>query len=155
MCRFDPLRDVQFTVEDVIDEKGTTGLYIQYAYARVQSIFRKGGYLQEGEQAVDPGRWETADLSLLTHPQERALLLLMARLPALVAQVIDGLTVHALADYAHELAETSNLFYEKCPVLRSDVPDALRQSRLALAATTAQVMRNVAALLGIALPERL
>lgn len=155
MCRYDPLRDVQFTVEDVIDERGVTALYIQYAYARAQSIFRRGGYLREGDREVDAGAWRDADLALLTHSRERALVLLIARLPVVITQVIEGLAVHTLADYAHELAESFSLFYEACPVLRSDVPEDLRAARLALAAATARVMRNVAGLLGIALPERL
>ncbi len=48
MCRADPLRNVFFTIDEVIDEKGHTGLYMQYAYARTQSIFKRGGYLADG-----------------------------------------------------------------------------------------------------------
>jgi arginyl-tRNA synthetase len=155
MCRFDPLRDIEFTVEDVIDERGTTGLYVQYAYARVQSIFRKGGYLQDEAPRIAATPWDGADAGLLTHPHERALVMLLARFPAVVTLVVDSLSVHALADYAHELSEQFNLFYEACPILRSDVPEDLRLARLALAAATAQTLRNVAGLLGLELPERL
>jgi arginyl-tRNA synthetase len=151
MCRYDPLKNVTFTIDDVIDEKGTTGVYVQYAYARVQSIFRKGGY--SGDATGD--LWLDADLTLLTQTQERALVSLIARLPWVVGQVLEHLTIHSLADFAHELAETFSLFYEACPILRSDVSPELRAARLSLAAATAQTMRNVALLLGLALPERL
>ncbi|HXT36208.1 MAG TPA: arginine--tRNA ligase [Chloroflexota bacterium] len=155
MCRYDPLRNVSFTIDEVIDGKGHTGLYVQYAYARTQSIFRKGGYLGNGDTALDERSWATADPALLVHERERTLLLLLARLPGVVTQVLEGLSIHLLADYAHELAEQFALFYEECPILRSDVPPGPRQARLALVAATAQTMRNVCALLGLALPDRL
>lgn len=152
MCRYDPLKNITFTIEDAIDEKGNTALYIQYAYARAQSIFRKGGHadLPPGEEP-----WAAADPALLEHPREWALIALIARLPWVVAQVVEHLTIHSLAEFAHELAESFSLFYEACPILRSDVPPDLRLARLALAAATAQTMRNVAALLGLSLPDRL
>jgi arginyl-tRNA synthetase len=155
MCRYDPLRNVSFTIDEVIDGKGHTGLYVQYAYARTQSIFRKGGYAGDGDSGLDGSSWANADPALLTHERERALVLILARLPGVVAQVLDGLSIHLLADYAHDLAEHFALFYEECPILRSDVPPELRQARLALVAATAQTMRNVCALLGLALPDRL
>src|SRR6185437_16046376 len=71
MCRADPLRNVFFTIDEVIDERGHTGLYMQYAYARTQSIFKRGGYLSEGAADVDTASWANADLSLLQHPRER------------------------------------------------------------------------------------
>jgi arginyl-tRNA synthetase len=154
MCRFDPLKNITFTIEDVLDEKGTTALYMQYAYARVQSIFRRGGYTDVA-YAVGEAPWDGADAALLEHAREQALLRLIARLPQVVEHVLDNLAIHTLADYAHELAETFSLFYEACPILRSDVSPELRAARLALAQTTARTMRNVAALLGIDLPERL
>jgi arginyl-tRNA synthetase len=156
MCRFDPLRDVSFTIGDVIDEKGVTGLYFQYSYARVQSIFRKGGYASIGETApVDHAAWADADCALLVHQSERAMIMLLARFPSIVEQVVASLEVHTLADYAHQLAETFNIFYDSCPVLRSDVEPELKRARLALVAATAQTMRNVAQTLGLALPDRL
>ncbi len=155
MCRFDPLRNVSFTIEEVIDERGHTGLYVQYAYARAQSIFRKGGYLGEGQSIVEGDAWDDADPALLVHPRERDLLLLIARFPGVTAQVLEGLAVHALADYAHDLADHFTLFYEACPILRSDVPGDLRLARLALVAATAQCLRNVCGLLGLPLPDRL
>jgi arginyl-tRNA synthetase len=155
MCRYDPLRDIEFTIEDVIDGKGTTGLYVQYAYARAQSIFRKGVYPVDDPAESAPRPWDAANVATLSHAHERALVMLLARFPATVTLVVDTLSVHALADYAHELSEQFNLFYEACPILRSDVPEDLRLARLALAAATAQTLRNVAGLLGLDLPERL
>ena len=153
MCRSDPLKDITFTVEDVIDERGATALYIQYAYARLQSIFVKGGYEQYMRGGAAP--WDSADLSLLVDPQERALVRLVARLPLVVLQVVEALRIHTLADYGHDLAETFSLFYDACPILRSDVPPELKLARLVLAATVAQTIRNVASLLGLGLPDRL
>ena len=153
MCRSDPLKDITFTIEDVIDEHGTTAVYIQYAYARMQSIFAKGGY--EAQMHGDVTPWDAADLALLIQPQEQALIRVVARLPFAVAQAVDALRIHTLADYGHELAESFNLFYGACQILRSDVPPELKLARLALAAAVAQTIRNVAALLGLGLPDRL
>ena len=154
MCRADPARDVQFTVQEAIDEKGNTGVYILYAYARVRSIFRKGGY--EALLAGSEERpWHDADLGLLVHEAERVVVALLARLPDVVTLAVEGLAIHALAGYGHDLADSFSQFYDKCPMLRSDVPPDLKLARLALAEATAQAMRNVAGLLGLALPERL
>ena len=144
-----------FTIDEVIDERGHTGLYMQYAYARTQSIFKRGGYLSEGAVEVDVAAWANADVGLLVHPRERDLIFLISRLPSIVSQVLDGLAVHSLADYGHDLAEHFASFYEECPILRSDVPGDLKLARLALVEVSAQTLRNVSSLLGLPLPDRL
>ena len=114
MCRFDPLEDITFTIEDVIDEKGTTALYIQYAYARMQSIFRKGGY--EAQMHGDVTPWDAADLALLIQPQEQALIRVVARLPFAVAQAVERIA------YPHPCRLRARVGRILQPLLRS-LPD--------------------------------
>ena len=83
---------------------------------------------------------------------ERALLREISRLPATVAYVARTTHVHALAGYAHSLAETFNRFYESSPVLTAEGP---RASRLALVAATRTTLGNTLGLLGIDALERM
>ncbi len=86
---------------------GNTAPYLQYAHARIRSIFRRAGI---GQPTVAP--------ISITHPAEHALALELVNFGAVVADVEQSLEFHRLAGYLHTLAATFSGFYEHCPVLR-------------------------------------
>jgi arginyl-tRNA synthetase len=123
--------------------------YVQYAHARIASILR---------HARDLG-WELdarADLSLLHHPSELALILKMIELPEVIQQAAAKLSPHFLPFYAQELAATFHVFYHDCRVVSSDPDDAgLTQARLQLVRAVKQVLARVLHLMGMSAPERM
>ena len=133
--------------------------YVQYAHARVASVLR-----QADERGFDPGTPEDADLTLLDHPAERALLRAMSSLPHVLADAAEARATQRLTRYAEELAGTFHRFYAECRVLADD-PDADEATRAAMAASSRarywlvtaakQVLANTLAVLRVSAPERM
>jgi arginyl-tRNA synthetase len=123
---------------------GNTGPYLQYATARIRSIFRRAG-MAPGD-ADGPIR--------LTEGAERALALRLLGFGSAVAQVSDAAEPHKLAAFLFETASAFTTFYEHCPVLQA-ADEPTRHSRLALSALTLQVLLKGLDLLGIPVPERM
>jgi arginyl-tRNA synthetase len=122
---------------------GTTGPYLQYATARIRSIFHKGG--RAPAAAAGP--------IVITEPAERALALRLLGFGRAVHDVAVAAEPHKLAAYLFEVASAFTGFYEHCPVL--DAEPAVRDSRLALAALTLRVLDTGLDLLGVPVPERM
>ncbi|MBB6118170.1 arginine--tRNA ligase [Nocardiopsis algeriensis] len=131
-----------FDFDRMLALTGNTGPYLQYAQARIRSIFRKGGL--EPERA----RGEIA----IGHPSERELALKLLAFGGVVAQVGDLLQPHRLCAYLFDLAQTLTAFYEHCPVLTAPT-EAERESRLALVAVALRVLVQGLDLLGVEAPE--
>jgi arginyl-tRNA synthetase len=122
---------------------GNTGPYLQYATARIRSIFHKAGR----DPAAITGPVATAE------PAERALALSLLGLGRAIAEVSAGAEPHKLAGYLFDVASAFTAFYEHCPVLSAE--PAVRESRLALSALTLRVLKTGLDLLGIPVPERM
>lgn len=122
---------------------GNTGPYLQYATARIRSIFARGG--QDPAAAAGQVR--------LTEPAERALALQLAGFGKAVTETAETAEPHKLAGYLFDTASAFTTFYEQCPVLTAD-GDA-RESRLALCALSLRVLVTGLGLLGIPVPERM
>jgi arginyl-tRNA synthetase len=123
---------------------GNTGPYLQYATARIRSIFARA--------ELDPAL--AAGPIIVSEPAERALALRLLGFEAAVSQSADTVEPHKLAAYLFDLASDFTAFYEQCPVLKA--ADAkTRQSRLAMAALTLKVLALGLDLLGIPVPERM
>ncbi|WP_026268539.1 arginine--tRNA ligase [Micromonospora sp. CNB394] len=135
-------KDYVLDWERMLSLDGNTAPYLQYAYSRVRSIFRRAG------AAARPD----ADVSL-AEPAERALAMELVGFAAVVEEVAGSLEFHRLTAYLHRLAVAFSAFYERCPVLRAEGP--VRESRLVLCDLTGQVLRQGLDLLGIRTPERL
>jgi arginyl-tRNA synthetase len=131
-------KPVVFRWEDALSFEGRSGPFVQYSYARASSVLRKGD-VEHGPFHADPAR--------LSHPDERALVRVLARFPATVARAARTMHVHSIAGYAHDLADHFNRFYHAVPVLRSGEE---RESRVALVAAVRQTLGNALDLLGIA-----
>ena len=132
-----------FDLDRMVSLTGNTGPYLQYAAARIRSIFRSAGI--SPEQADAP--------IVLTEPAERALALALLDFGDVVVHVGDRLEPHRLCGYLFDLAQHFSAFYEQCPVLKADTE--ARASRLALCAATLAVLDQGLELLGIARPEQM
>jgi arginyl-tRNA synthetase len=132
-----------FDFDRMLALTGNTGPYLQYAAARIRSMFRKAG--------LSPA--EVRPTVTVTEEAERALGLSLLDFGDVVAQVGRTYEPHRLCAYLFDLAQTFTTFYERCPVLRAD-PD-VRDSRLTLSAATLAVLVRGLDLLGITAPEQM
>lgn len=142
----DRIKDYVFDFDRMLAAEGRTGPYLQYAHARIRSIFRKGA--ESGVTRADNAKLQ------LGEPAERKLALELLDFGAAVLEAGDSLRPHRLAGYLYDLATAFTAFFETCPVLKA--PDeATRASRLELCELTARVLARGLGLLGIAAPERM
>ena len=137
-------RDYVFAWDRMLALNGNTAPYLQYAHARICSIFRRGGI---DEEAI-------AGPPAVTHPAERALALKLLEFPEVVAEVEKELRPHTLCTYLYELAATFSTFYDNCPVLTAET-DAIRASRLFLCRVARETLARGLDLLGIQAPREM
>ena len=131
-----------FDWDRMLSLEGNTSLYQQYAYARIRSIFRKYGGEVTGEVKIGD-------------ELERRLTLKLLQLEDVLRAAAREAMPHYITTYLYELATLFMKFYENNPILREDVPEDLRQSRLILARCTAETLRLALEILGIKVLERL
>jgi arginyl-tRNA synthetase len=139
----DHVKGYVFDYDRMLAFEGNTGPYMQYAHARVRSIFRKGDVSSVPPEAIK-----------VVAPAERALALALLKFPTALAGVAADLEPHILCTYLYDLATSFSTFYEACPVLKAPTPEE-RLSRLALCDLTARVIARGLELLGIEAPERM
>jgi arginyl-tRNA synthetase len=135
-----------FDWDRMLAAEGRTGPYLQYAHARIQSIFRKAaeaGVARKPRAAI-----------AVAEAAERKLALELLDFGTAVVEAGETLRPHRLAGYLYDLATAFTAFFETCPVLKAP-DDATRASRLALCELTARVLARGLNLLGIAAPERM
>jgi arginyl-tRNA synthetase len=136
--------DYVFDLDRMLALQGNTGPYLQYAVARIRSIFRKAGI--DASDAAGP--------IAVTEPAERALALQLLGFSGAIDALIADVMPHRLCAYIYALADAYTTFYETCPVLKA--PDeAARASRLALCAVTLRTLVTGLGLLGVPTPERM
>ncbi|KLN36401.1 arginine--tRNA ligase [Cellulosimicrobium funkei] len=135
-------RDYVFDVDQMVASSGNTGVYLQYAHARVRSILRKAGEKAQGVDDAAPA-----------HPAEKDLGLTLDAFEATLRDVAATLEPHRLCGYLYDVATAFTRFYELCPVLKAE--GAARGNRLALCTLTSRTLATGLDLLGIAAPERL
>ncbi|MFJ6843127.1 arginine--tRNA ligase [Streptomyces griseoluteus] len=137
------VRDYKFDLDQMVSLNGDTSVYLQYAYARIQSILRKAG---EARPAAHP--------ELALAPAERALGLHLDQFAETVLEVAAAREPHKMAAYLYQLASLLTSFYDQCPVLKADSP-AQVANRLFLVDLTARTLHEGMALLGIRTPGKL
>jgi arginyl-tRNA synthetase len=140
----DRVKDYVFDWERMLSFDGNTAPYLQYAHARICSMFRRGG--------VDRAAVRGAPITI-GEPAERALALALLAYPTAIDATLTTYSPHKLCTYLYDLASAFTDFYERCPVLKAD--DAVRTGRLALSDLTARVLTHGLGLLGIDAPERM
>jgi arginyl-tRNA synthetase len=141
------LSDYVFDWNKMLAMNGNTGAYLQYAYARNRSIFRKGGLTPEVIRAARPK-------IALRHPAERALAVRILRLPEMLEVAGADLKPNILTDYLFDLANAYSTFFDECPVLKAESAER-RDSRLALCDLTARTLKFGLELLGIDVVDRM
>jgi arginyl-tRNA synthetase len=141
----DLVRDYLFDFERLISFEGNTGPYLQYAHARICSIFARGG--------VEPASIADAPIHL-AEPAEKDLALHLLCYGSVVADVGRSLEPHRLCGYLYDLAMAFSAFYESCPVARAEAP-SVRRSRLRLCDIARRVLADGLDLLGLEAPRRM
>ena len=136
------MTDYVFSWEKILSLQGNTAPYLQNAYVRIRSIFRKAG-------EPEP---KTASL-ILESPAEVNLARRLCQFAEIVPQVLNDFRPNVLANYLFELANSFHAFYETCPVLKSEEPT--RSSRLALCDLAGRVLQRGLDLVGIKVPEKM
>lgn len=139
------IKDYVFDYDRMLAMDGNTSVYLQNAYVRIRSIFRRGGVAADQLQASS---------LILTTPQERKLALQLFLLPQVIEGVAQSLEPHRLCNYLYDLASLYHAFYERCPVLTAE-SEPLRQSRLVLIELVARALQLGLSLLGIDTVEQM
>ncbi|MFE9476585.1 arginine--tRNA ligase [Streptomyces griseofuscus] len=137
------VRDYKFDLDQMVSLNGDTSVYLQYAYARIQSILRKAGDARP-----------TAHPELELAPAERALGLHLDQFAETVLEVAASYEPHKLAAYLYQLASHLTTFYDQCPVLKAESPAQI-ENRLFLVDLTARTLHRGMSLLGIRTPDKL
>jgi arginyl-tRNA synthetase len=136
------MTDYVFLWDKMLSFQGNTAPYLQNAYVRIRSIFRKAG--ESAPKIAKLILGDSAEINLAKR---------LCQFAEIVPQVLNDFRPNILANYLFELADNFHTFYEACPVLKSEEP--ARSSRLALCDLTAQVLYRGLDLLGIKVPEKM
>ena len=151
------MTDYVFLWDKMLSLQGNTAPYLQNAYVRIRSIFRKAGEspvaTSLGGVREETGRRPVATSLILTNPAEINLAKRLCQFAEVVPQVLNDFRPNILANYLFEVANSFHTFYEACPVLKSEEP--ARSSRLALCDLTGRVLHRGLDLLGIKVPEKM
>ena len=144
ILKVDPRKNMLFNPEESIDFNGNTGPFIQYTYARIQSVLRKAGE-HNSEFKIQNSKLESKELSLIQR---------LVDYPAAVRQAGDEFSPAVIANYAYALACDFNSFYHDHSIL-NEADAEKRALRLLLSQTVAKVIKSAMALLGIEVPNRM
>jgi arginyl-tRNA synthetase len=156
------MTDYVFSWDRMLSLQGNTAPYLQNAYVRIRSIFRKAGEspvatplwgVDADVRDAETGHRPVATSLTLTDPAELNLAKRLCQFAEIVPQVLNDFRPNILANYLFEVANSFHTFYEACPVLKSEEP--ARSSRLALCDLTARVLKQGLDLLGIKVPEKM
>ncbi|WP_414830225.1 arginine--tRNA ligase [Alteromonas sp. H39] len=137
--------DYMFSWDSMLSFEGNTAPYLQYAYTRVKSIFRKAGV----SLATLPGE------ITLSEKQEHHLAVLLMQFEEVVGVVSRDATPHVLCTYLYDVASAFMSFYEACPILKEGTEQKTRESRLALSALVSRTLEQGLSLLGIETLEKM
>lgn len=148
ILKVDPRKNMLFNPEESIDFNGNTGPFIQYTYARIQSIIRKAGQPVEAYLV-------NLDTSVvkLTGP-ERTILRTIADYPTVVKQAGEAYSPAVIANYCFDLVKLFNHYYQDTPILKRVDPE-VANFRILLSWFTGKVVRSAMDLLGISVPEKM
>jgi arginyl-tRNA synthetase len=143
ILKVDPKKRILFNPEESVDFQGNTGPFIQYTYARIQSILRKAG--------------STDNMSIMEyqlHAKEKAVIKMLQSYPDVIQQAADNYSPALVANYTYELVKEFNSFYQNVSILAADT-DLEKGFRVKLAMAVSEVIKSAFFLLGISVPERM
>jgi arginyl-tRNA synthetase len=142
MLKVDPKKRMLFDPQESIDFNGNTGPFIQYTYARIQSILRKNIV----EIKID----EDSDIT----DKERALIISLLAFPKTIQEAANSFSPALIANYAYEIVKDFNSYYQSTPILGADSTSII-SFRVALSQQVAKVIKSSMSLLGINVPQRM
>ncbi len=142
ILKVDPKKRILFNPEESVDFQGNTGPFIQYTYARIQSILRKAGNATE------------ISSSLELHPKEKELIKQLQLFPEIVQQAGTQYSPALIANYTYELVKSFNSFYQNVSILGADNEEE-KSFRIQLSQAVSDVIKTAFGLLGIQVPERM
>ncbi len=145
ILKVDPKKRILFDPKESVDFAGNTGPFIQYTYARIQSLLRKADF--DHSVALKP---EDIDL----HEKEKELLKMVAQYPELIQSAAEGHSPALIANYTYDLVKEYNSFYQSVPVLGSEVMNE-KIFRVQLSKKVGETIKSAFGLLGIGVPERM
>ncbi|HEY5368745.1 MAG TPA: arginine--tRNA ligase [Hanamia sp.] len=148
LLRVDPKKRMIFNPEESIDFHGFTGPFVQYTYARIQSILRK-----VGSEELSANSHQSSSISHLL-PLERQLILFLEKYAAAVSDAGDEMNPSVVANYVFNLAKLYNSFYAEHSVANAE-NDEKKNLRLRLSVMTANIIKSGLHLLGIKVPDRM
>lgn len=143
ILKVDPKKKMLFNPAESIDFNGNTGPFIQYTYARIQSLLDKVGF--EAKKLTD---------SYLPNDSEKDLIMLLSELKDVVNKAAESLSPALVANYVYELVKSYNSFYQNNPILNQD-DETAKQFRLQLSELTGKTIRKGLSLLGIGTVNRM
>ena len=141
----DRIKDYTFDWDRMLSFDGNTSPYLQYAHARICSIFRRADIERASVRGVTP---------IIEHAAEHELAMRVLQFDSAFWDTLDKYSPHRLCTYLYDLASSFSSFYEQCSVLKADTDDQ-RNSRLMLCDLTARVMQAGLGVLGIEAPEQM
>lgn len=136
--------DYIFNWKTMLSFEGATAPYLQYAYSRIQSIFAKANIPNDALGKIS-----------IIEPQEKALALKIIQLEDVIDAVISECTPNLLCNYLYELASLYMSFYEACPILKEEISEEVKHSRLALCQLISKTLQQGLDILGIEVMERM
>ena len=142
MLKVDPKKRMLFDPQESIDFNGNTGPFIQYTYARIQSILRKNN----GDIKID----EDSNIT----DKERALIISLLEFPKTIQEAANSFSPALIANFAYEVVKDFNSYYQSTSILGADSPSII-SFRVALSQQTAKVIKSSMSLLGINVPQRM
>lgn len=137
--------DYIFNWDNMLSFEGNTAPYLQYAYTRIRSIFRKAKVNTESFHSA----------ITITEPQEKTLALQLLQFDTVLHQVANEAYPHILCNYLYDLASTYMSFYEHCPILKDGIVQSTKESRLLISEITSNILSKGLNLLGIEVMERM
>lgn len=143
LLKVDPKKNMLFNPKESIDFNGNTGPFLQYTYARIQSVLRKS-------VEVKP----ELPINVIPNPKESELIQKLSEFPSIVEEAGETYSPALIANYCYELAKEYNQFYHDYSILKEENPD-IRNFRLILSAEVGKILKNATGLLGIEMPERM
>lgn len=154
----DPLRDVEFDLERVVDFEGETGPYLQYAFTRCQSLLKKSGFKNSNFNHTV----QAEELRLLGEVEIR-LLKILGFFPFYLEKSLTEAKASLLANYLIQIAKNFSIFYRECPVLsggstlaeETETQKKIKNDRLMLVEATSRVLGRGLELLGIPRPQKM
>ena len=144
ILKVDPKKRILFNPEESVDFQGNTGPFIQYTYARIQSILRKA------EEKVSTALMTSVEM----HPKEKELIKIIQQFPEAIQLAAANYSPALIANYTYDLVKEFNSFYQNVPILATD-NETEKAFRVKLSKAVGEIIKSAFSLLGIDVPERM